>query len=96
MTDSDAYTTARGVTIRRNQYEAFNYEVIARESGEVIARVGWLTLQPSGVPLAVGDAPAEVQLGGNESKRFEWANAHGADGATLVATGARVYLGDDA
>jgi hypothetical protein len=95
MTDGD-FTTQRGVTLRRIDSDVpYNYEVVSRESGETVGRVGWLSLQPSGAPLAFGDAPAEVQIGGDKKKRVSFTRSDTTDGV-IEAAGAQIYLGDDA
>jgi len=96
MTDADPYTTDRGITVRRGGDSAYNYEILARDTGEVVARVSWVTLHPSGTPIALGDAPAELELGSNTTKRIEWAGVYSTSPPSVVASGARVFLGDDA
>jgi len=96
MTDTEPFTTDGGLTIRRLDHGGYQYEILAWPSGRLLGRVGWISLRPSGVPLAFGDAPAELQLGGDATKRIEWADAHGTDETVVVATGARLYLGDHA
>jgi hypothetical protein len=95
----DDFTTQYGVTLRRvDGDEWYNYEVVSRKSGETVARARWLTLQPSGAPLAFGDAPAEVEIGSDTEIRVSvTSNSFGDDDARVAeAAGARIYLGDAA
>lgn len=54
-----------------------NYKITDRKTGEQIFTCGWLSVE-SGQPLAFGDAPASLELGGEvvASPRGEGSDGH--------------------
>lgn len=96
MSDSDppsSHATDRRVTITRLSGEASgNYRI--EYSGKLeTAVVGWLSFQPSGIPLAFGDAPAALELGGTGLKTVKFAgDPEYTDDGEIRAVGARIEL----
>lgn len=97
MSEYESYITDRTVVIKHvDDPDEPSYLIRAPQDGGDIARVEWLSLQPSGTPLAFGDGQTVLSLGGNSKKRIEWSSGGPHDGNVLYAAGARIYLGDDA
>lgn len=66
-----------------------NY-VLQNGLGRVIARVEWLSLQPSGTPVALGGS---AEFGGDSKKTVKYANSVGTDDDGVVkAAGARIHI----
>lgn len=68
-----------------------NY-VLQDMDGRVLARVSWLSLQPSGTPVALGGS---AEFGGDSRKTVKYANINSEATDTegcVIAAGARIHL----
>jgi len=60
------YTMQFGVVVHRlHNKDNHNYEVVDRKTDNTLFYCNWLSLGTGGQPLAFGDNPADMELGGS-------------------------------
>jgi len=59
------YTMQFGVVVHRlSESDHHNYEITDRKTGDTLFYCNWLSLGTGGQPLAFGDCPSDMELGG--------------------------------